>query len=449
MCSSDLLIQSYQQMEAGEAPQLSPEIFSGKYVIVGTSAPELYDLRATPISNISLGCVVHATLLDNLLQGDPMRTLSFWDNVLLLLSIALSMALVLTFFSNLWTEAILSLLAGTFFHQVNYIIFRQGLYIELIGGISVVVLVFFGTTLSQYFIEGRQRSFLKKAFSHYISPILVEQIIKEPQRLRLGGERKIITVFFSDLAGFTTLSESREPEELVMFLSEYLQEMTQIILNYDGTVDKYEGDAIMSFWGAPITQQDHAVRACMAALENQKRMVTLREEFQKRGFPPIKVRIGLNSGPALVGNMGCSGRFDYTAIGNTVNLASRLEGANKIFDTGIMIGEMTYELAKHAIAARMLGKIQVKGKNIPETVYQPLATQDSVSLVQKMLIHEFDQALSLYYERKFTQAKDAFKQIYLSFKEDGPSYTYLYYCDKCMQNPPESNWQGVIKLDSK
>lgn len=442
------LIQSRLQIEEGNEPQLSPQIFAGKYAIVLVISPDMYDLCPTPLDSVFPGGGVHAVLLDNLLCRNPMRQVTEEWDLLAVALVSLTTAFTVSLFLNLWIGTIATAMWAMVFYEINCRLFAGGIYLELLGPMTALAVAFVGTSLANYFLEGRMRGFLKNAFSHYVSRTVVDAIVDHPEKLRLGGERRTLSVFFSDIAGFTTISENRQPEELVLFLAEYLQEMTDIILRCDGTVDKFEGDAIMAFWGAPLDQEDHAVKACVAALENQKRLAFLREDFRRRGFPPLTARIGINSGVALAGNIGSSGRFNYTVIGDVVNLASRLEGANKIFKTGIMIGNTTYDMVRGKITARPLGKLQVKGKTIPEKVYEPLSLQTG-SAPEQELIEDFARALSRYYRRDFAGAKREFADLLCRFPDDGPSRLYLDFCEEFTVSPPAPDWEGVIKLEVK
>ena len=221
-----------------------------------------------------------------------------------------------------------------------------------------------------YIAEGRQKHFLKAAFRRYLSPTVVDQLIRHPERLRLGGERRELTIFFSDLQGFSSFSERLSPEDLTHLLNDYLTDMTDIILEEGGTLDKYEGDAIIAFWGAPIEQPDHAVRAVRAAVRCQRRLAERRDEWAQRYGAVLKMRVGINTGPVVVGNMGSNQRFDYTILGDAANLASRLEGANKALGTYLMISESAWTATGGAFPGRELGALRVVGRHTPVRVWE-------------------------------------------------------------------------------
>ncbi len=227
-----------------------------------------------------------------------------------------------------------------------------------------------------YSTEGRQKRYIKNAFKQYLSPAVIEQLISHPERLKLGGERRELSIFFSDLQGFTSISEGLSPEELTALLNEYLSAMTDIIQEEGGTVDKFEGDAIIAFWNAPLDLDDHALRAVRSALRCQESLARMRPAFRERVGKDLYMRIGINTGPAVVGNMGSHSRFDYTVLGDAVNLAARLEGINKQFKTYTMISQATLEQMADAFPVRELSRVAVVGRKEPVTVYEPMFEEE-------------------------------------------------------------------------
>jgi adenylate cyclase len=263
--------------------------------------------------------------------------------------------------------------------------------------------------------------------------------------LKLGGARRDVTVFFSDIAGFTSISEKMEPEPLVRFLNTYLGAMTNIILGRQGTLDKYEGDAIMAFWGAPISQEDHAIRACQAALECQKKLEELRFDWERQSLPPFRIRIGLNSGEAIAGNMGSESRFDYTVMGDNVNLASRLEGISKQYGTELIISENTRTLIGDDFVCRELDLIRVKGKDKPVRIFELIGKKDEVTPEQTQKIEVFQKGLGFYRSKNFMAAIEKFKSI----TNDPPSGVFAHRCEVFIQNPPAEGWDGVWTFTEK
>jgi adenylate cyclase len=291
-----------------------------------------------------------------------------------------------------------------------------------------------------YFIVQGQEKFIRHSFKHYLSPVVIDQLIHNPDRLKLGGERKELTLLFSDLEGFTKISEGLDPEDLTQLLNEYLTAMTEIILEEEGTVDKFEGDAIIAFWNAPLDIEDHAKKAVKAALRCQEKLSELRPYFLDQYGKRLYMRIGINTGYAIAGNMGSSTRFDYTVLGDAVNLAARLEGANKYYGTYTMISSATYELLDEQFQCRELGKIRVVGRSGPVTVYEPLAYKKPLPVDQN-----FDKGREFFYQGNFDQALAAFN---CRENEDPAARAY---CEKCREliGKDIRNWAGVWELDSK
>lgn len=371
--SAAAVIQSELCLREGLEPPIpdGAALFGGKYVIVGFSAPGLKDLRRTPMGGDSPGCELHATLIDDWLAGDFLRDSPAAAGWLWTVLLAILAALATTASRNglesaaVWlVSALLPFAAG--FALWRFAALEWPMAVPLAAALSALGI---GAMLN-YIAEGRQKHFLKGAFRRYLSPAVVDQIIRHPERLRLGGERRELTIFFSDLQGFSSFSERLSPEDLTHLLNDYLTDMTDIILEEGGTLDKYEGDAIIAFWGAPLDQPDHAVRAVRAAVRCQCRLAERRAEWAERYGAVLKMRIGINTGPVVVGNMGSSQRFDYTIFGDAANLASRLEGANKALGTYLMISETTWTATAGAFPGRELGALRVVGRNTPVRVWE-------------------------------------------------------------------------------
>ena len=297
--------------------------------------------------------------------------------------------------------------------------------------------------------ENAQKQRIKLAFCQYLSPKVVDILLQSPEKLALGGESREMTVFFSDLVGFTITAERMKPEQLVEFLNAYLSDMCDIILEYDGTVDKFVGDAIMAFWGAPLHQPTHAEQACFAALDMQQHMTLLRRVTGVDSASLGGIRMGINSGPMVVGNMGSKQRMDYTTIGDSVNLAARLEGANKLYATDILLSHATYNLAKESIEARALDTVQVIGKKEIVTIYHLLGRKGKVSDLCLECIQLFHHAREAYKNRDFTEALHRFEKILHINPNDGPSQLFQSRCQTFLQTPPPADWDGVFRLTSK
>lgn len=355
---------------------LYPSFFKGRTFFYGITATGTHDIKPTPLEAICPMVGSLATVYDNLTTGRFLRRAPHWINLGCLL---LVLAGGLLWLERLRSRTLLlaAMLAFLLFTLGNLLLFSLGsLWLNLLAPGVAILLVSMLVSMQHYLREEQEKRHLRTAFSHYLAPTLVDQLIHDPALLRLGGERRQCTVFFSDIAGFTTISEGMTPEGLVELLNEYLSEVTGIILAQQGMLDKYLGDAVMAVFNAPLEVADHAAAACRAALQVQQRLRELGDQWEARGWPRLETRIGINSGPMIAGNMGSRERFDYTVMGDAVNLGSRLEGANKNYGTFIMISESTRELIGAAFVVRELDRIRVKGKQQPVTVYELLGLAD-------------------------------------------------------------------------
>lgn len=423
----------------------------GRIVLIGATEPGIFDLRTTPVGVAYPGVEIHATLLDNLLT-DSNFSLTDTNHALTLLVMLLFgvvLGVVLPNLRAVYSAGLtLALLLGYIFaHRwmvMEMLTWTSSIYVAL-----VILLVWAGVTLYQYLVSDKDKRFIKGAFQQYLSPEVIGQLMDNPDLLKLGGERREMTAFFSDVAGFSSISEQLTPEQLVNLLNMYLTQMSNIIMDYGGTVDKYEGDAIIAFFGAPVSYEDHAKRACHVTVDMQRKLDVLREEWMADGLPRIDHRIGLNTGQMVVGNMGSEDRFDYTMMGNSVNLAARLEGANKNYGTYSMISEMTYQPAKDAVEVRELDLIRVIGINTPVRVYELLAKKGEWTEEQSKGVPYFLKGLELYRKQEWDEAAKYFKATFKFMPDDPPSKIFIARCEDFKANPPGDEWDGVFTAASK
>lgn len=421
--------------------------FRDKIVIIGPTAIDLQDDYLSPVSEgVRMpGVEIHANNVQTVITQKFLRDqsqMSLWLTILgfLMVNVIVLSFLKVRYAIPLALLEILGMLVG------GIVAYEYRILVNVVYPILMILLSFMGTYLLRFITEQKERQFIEGAFGHYVNKDVVRQIKKDPHMLELGGAKRQITVFFSDIAGFTTVSEQLKPEDLVKFLNEYLGEMTEIIIGHQGTLDKYEGDAIMAFWNAPISQHDHQLHACMAALENQKRLAELRNKWAKLNLPELKVRIGLNSGEAVVGNMGSQNRFDYTAMGDNVNLASRLESINKQYGTYLIISESTYSAVKDQMVCRELDLIRVKGKTEPVRIYELLAKKEDETTETAAKLKTFAEGLALYREKKFTEAKGRFASL---GDDDAPAKIFAQRCEEFINHSPAENWDGVWNFEVK
>jgi adenylate cyclase len=439
--SAAAIIQSEVQIESGAKPNIDPEKLKGKYVIFGFTALGLLDLRQSPMKGEYTGMEVHATMLDNLLSGDFIRTVGPLWAILLALLLAVAASEINYAFSGPIPNVATYLVALPIPPALGLLAYSWGGRIPVILLELAVVFALTGSGIAKYVTEGRQKRYIKGAFKQYLSPAVIEQLIANPDRLKLGGERRELSIYFSDLQGFTSLSEGLSPEDLTALLNDYLSAMTDIIQAEGGTIDKYEGDAIIAFWNAPVEQPDHAVRAVRASLRCQAMLDEMRPAFHERVGKNLYMRIGVNTGPVVVGNMGSKTRFDYTMLGDAVNLASRLEGVNKQFRTFTMISQMTLDALAGAFPARELSRIAVVGRKEPVRVYEPMSGEEYAS--REEMYKEFSRGLHAFYAGNFAEAVDIFTAI-----DDPAATAYREKCADLAKNPP-TDWEGVWIMTQK
>lgn len=449
------VLESINAYETGAEPYLYPEDFADAHVFVLYYAPGLYDICSTPLSTFYPGAGVSITALDNYLTSSFIKTAPAWINILVLLFFSLIAGFSMNFskkrartYGVVFSNGIF-ILAGILLLVIYaYTSFYFLWDVKLVAPLAGFVISFFATASADYFLEGKQRRFIKNAFSQYLSPAVIGQLVNNPEKLKLGGERRNISIFFSDVQSFTTLSEGLSPEKLTDLLNVYLSAMSRIILETGGTIDKYEGDAIIAFWNAPAEIPDHSLKALEAAVKCQEKLKEMESFFVEKVGRPMWTRIGLNTGDAVVGNMGSENRFDYTMFGDSVNLASRLEGLNKQFGTYIMCSQKTKEDAEiHGckLCFRELGKVQVVGKTEAVQIFEPMSQETKEE--RKEELFAFETALGFFYSGELETAMD----IFTKNKNDPPSQKYAEKCKKILSGTAnwQTDWKGVWVAESK
>lgn len=440
------VIQSEMLEKEGKAAHIDPELFRNAYVFVAYTAPGLFDLKPTPVQALSPGVMLHARLLANALDGRFMQQLGWWWQVPTNAALALLIIWITLRVQRLRVSSVLVLaLVG-----LALVLSQWGFAAGYIWNLPLAMIwLALGLLLAasyRYQVEGRQRRFLHQAFSRYVSPRVVEQVIRSPHALDLGGERREITLLFSDLVGFTSLSEAMDPHDLVAVLNEYTSLMAEIITKYDGTVDKFIGDAVMAFWGAPLDQPRQSELALKAALECLERFEVLANSHKAQA--ELGVRMGIDRGLCIVGNMGSRDRFDYTAIGDTVNQAARLEGLNKAYGTRILIGEQAWLPVEQGFVGRQIDLVRVKGKQQPVRVYEVLGLADQVSEAQRLLCEGYAQVFEAYQAQQWQRAIDL-AEAALALQPDPPLQRLLARILDYQQQPPSQPWDGVFSHMSK
>ncbi|MBM3326169.1 MAG: adenylate/guanylate cyclase domain-containing protein [Calditrichaeota bacterium] len=440
---------------SGMADMLQESPFKDKIVLVGASAEDLQDNKFTPFFSDrnprkTPGVEVHANALQMLKDGKFLVAIDFWW--------VLAGILVLSILTHIfgrrlhqgWAALITLGLLLLIFSGGIFLFIKEGLWLRQVP-LLLTILVGNPTNLAYRFVLAqREKALYRGMFSQYVQKEVVDELISHPELLRLGGERRRMTALFTDVAGFSTISEKLQPEDLVHLLNEYLSAMSRKIVENKGIIDKYEGDLIMAEFGAPIWTPDHAANACRAGLNMQNHLKELRTKWKSEGKTELYSRVGINTGDMLVGNMGSDTVFDYTVMGDAVNLASRLEGANKAYGSTIMIGQNTYDDVKDLFVIRPLDLIRVKGKNEPVAVYELLAEKESeLSEAQLKAVEFYRQGIELFRQRKFPEAWRWFENALETAPTDGPSKTYLKRCELYIAEPPPDDWDGVWTLTEK
>jgi len=453
---SDVLLSALRTRD-GLDPIIPPGLFSDRIVLIGTTASMLFDLKPTPFTEEGEaypGVEIVATLLNNLIDGTTMSRVNRWTTVALVFLFALITAFSGSLIKSVPRSLFVTVLIMGIAYSLTAGAFYRNRFLDIVPIEAGVLVSFIGITLANYLTEGREKRWLKKAFTQYMSPTIIQEIIDHPDKLKLGGEKRDISILFSDIRGFTSMSEKLEPEQITNILNQYFTPMTEIVFRNNGTLDKYIGDAIMAFFGAPLPMDDHPVHACTAALEMLKVLKTVKERWKTGDVPDfiqhMNIGIGINSGHVSVGNMGSESRFDYTVIGDNVNLSSRLEGINKAYGTNIIVSHNTYVRTKDVFIYRELDNIKVVGKRIPIRIYELLRKRDGSTEEETLLgnICRFEEGLSLYRQRKWDDAFSIFNDLY-KIQNDPVAETFMKRCLRLKEMPIPDDWDGVYERRAK
>jgi adenylate cyclase len=433
----------------GRPSDLAPDTFRGKVVLIGGTAVGLNDVKATPFAPESPGVAKQAAVLENLLAGRFIVSSPFWVDVLLALGVALlSVLLVMV---PRWTPLEIGwplVLPLALLLLTGSVLGLTGTHMLTAMPVVAGELACISAMAINRLYANREADFIRQAFSRFMEPKLVEQMIAERQLPRLDGENIEVSAFFSDIRGFSTFSENfkHDPRALVRILNTYLTRVSAALLHEGGCLDKYIGDAVVCLFGAPLRHEDHAVRACRGALAAKAEVDKLRAEFNAQGLPDVYTRIGVNTAVNFVGNFGSEQLFAYTAIGDGMNLAARLEGANKAYGSVIMIGPRTYELAREFIEVRELDRVRVAGKTEAVTVYELLALKGGLTERQRVTVERYHEALGLYRQARFGEAAAVLEARAKEDPEDGPTRALLERCRKYEKTPP-AEFDGVANLE--
>lgn len=446
---------SFQYISAVEVlnKRLPAKDLEGKIVLVGTTAAGLLDLRNTPVGEAYPGVEIHANLIAGILDGNIKHRPSSGAllEIGLLLVLTLLLAFALPLLGPLSSSALaLSGIIG-FIVWNGWAFSSANLVLPIASFVSLIALLYIMNVAIGFFTEAKGKRLMTGLFGQYVPPELVDEMAKNPEAFSMEGESRDLTILFSDVRGFTTISEGLDPKELSKLMNAFLTPLTEVIYHNHGTIDKYMGDCIMAFWGAPMKDEDHAKHAVQAAFEMGRKLESLQSEFKSRGWPEIKIGIGLNTGHVSVGNMGSSIRLAYTVMGDAVNLASRLEGITKEYGAQIVIGEETKNNLPDLVC-RELDSVKVKGKNLPITIYEPIGFVGEISPDAVKEVGWFDEVLKHYKAQEWDAAKLALERLINSSKAlSNPTLFDLYLgrIEQFKKHSPGPNWDGTYTFTTK
>ncbi|MEK7384182.1 MAG: adenylate/guanylate cyclase domain-containing protein [Elusimicrobiota bacterium] len=432
---------------AGHLTDSQKKALKGSIVMIGSTALGYYDHYPTPLAEAAPGAEFHLNALDNMLNGDSLSAQT-GDVTLLCILLAVLLSYALQRFSPGMSAG---LSGGAVAAWIFYALwsFRRGVLVDFVVPFTAFVSSYLILSVHRVLAEGAEKKMIKGMFGQFVSPEIVEQLARDPSKVKLGGEKREMTVFFLDIAHFTNISEKMDPAALIQFLNRYLSALSLVILERRGTIDKYIGDCIMAFWNAPLENKNHRVDAILSALACQEVIKELNKTLDP-GVPEVPaVRIGINSGIVTVGLTGSEKKLQYTVIGDEVNLASRLEGANKFFGSKIIISESAYAGCTGRIAVRTLGRVRVVGKDTPIRIFEPVGEQGKLSAQWQEALPVYEGGVAAFEAKKYEEALAFFQKFAEIFPKDGPGQLYLNRCQEYAVLAPDAAWDGVFNLTAK
>ena len=443
---------------------ITEDDFKDTIFFYGLTATGTHDLNPTPFGPREAMLGAHVNVFNTIVTRNFLTHIPKWANIAIMVAFGLLIGYLVPRFKALPGAGLIVVILAVYMAVAFLLFATSGIWIDALGPISTLILGYLSITLYNYIQQEKEKEFVQGAFGHYLDPQVISNIVDNPNLLgQLGGDARVMTAFFSDVASFSSISEALTPVELVETINEYLTEMCEIIADHNGTIDKFEGDAIVAFWGAPIIQEDHAERSVIAAIDMQIEMAELRKRWVNEGTMLelrekwaadgrgtfFGVRMGINTGEMVVGNMGSKTRVDYTMLGDAVNLAARLEGAGKAYGVDTMISESTYLITRGLIEARELDSIRVVGKEEPVRVYEILGRKSEVDAQKMQVADIFTDGVAKYRERRWDDAIALFEEGINIDPTEGPCKVYIERCREFQTTPPAEDWDAVHNLDSK
>ncbi|MBN1153467.1 adenylate/guanylate cyclase domain-containing protein [candidate division KSB1 bacterium] len=425
--------------------------FEDKIVLIGVTAEEFRDTEFTPFFDDVIrmkmpGVIVHAHALNTILNDRYIKTVSMSVTLVIMILLAIVATILSRYVKPfqgfgivIMTIILMMVMAVTLFSVWD-------IWMMIVLPVSGFILSYGLNTLEQVITERREKGIYRKTFEQYVAPNVVKTMLDSGNLPKFGGERRTLTVLFSDIRSFTTFSEKYQPEVVVNYLSNYLSSMVDVIFKHQGTLDKFVGDEIMALFGAPYYFSDHAEKACLTALDMVQELRSLQWKWSRENQDYFHIGIGINTGRVIVGNLGSYQLFDYTVIGDEVNLGARLEGANKYYATTILMTEFTYQQVEGKAIVRRLDRVRVQGKLIPVMIYELRGMYSIPSIEKDLIVGTFEEGRELFEDRRYRQAMKKFRLILRYFPFDGPSRLFLERCTNFIQKPPADDWDGVFNL---
>jgi len=429
--------------------KVKPEQLANRFVLIGATAPDLHDDQLVPTATTQpmAGIEIHASVLDTLLQKDYLRDVPSILIALWLILLGAILGLLVPKLKARWSIP-LAILLWVISLVGAFVLFDYGWIADILWPTIAIILGFGAVMLERRITAERQKREIRSAFSRYVTESVVASILADPSKLKLGGERRKMSVLFSDIRGFTTISEGLKPEKLVEIMNKYLTRMTDEVFKHEGVLDKYIGDAVMAFWNAPFDQTDHAKRAVETALDMLSALKEM-NETKVFGDLELKIGVGVNTGDMVVGNMGSEERFDYTVIGDSVNLGSRLESLTKEYGVCLLITEATRLELNSGYLVRAIDLVAVKGKKEPVKIFEVMKRSKNASQADRLFVKKFEDALTAYFAKDFSQAVQLTSELLVERPDDGPSKTLKTRAEHFVQEPPSADWDGVWVMMKK
>jgi adenylate cyclase len=427
------------------------EAVTDSMIFIGLTATGTVDIGVTPFAEQYANVGTHASVANMILENNFLDVYPLWYSIVAAAVLALLVGFLIKNLDPLPSIIVGAVSVIVFLAAGGAFFMQTGVYFPLLTPALSIFFTFLVITAVKFIQTAQERSYIRNAFSHYLSADVINDLLSDPSKLSLGGEKKYLTAFFTDVKGFSTISENLDPTDLVKLLNNYLTEMSNIILDLRGTIDKYEGDAIISFFGAPVEFKDHAARACLSAIRMKKMERIINEHVleQELSPNPLLTRIGINTGEMVVGNMGTAQKMDYTMMGNSVNLAARLEGVNKQYGTWILVSETTRNDAGDDFLFRRLDRVRVVGINKPVRLYELVDERSLADSATKEAIDVFEEGLTQFEQREWDKAQESFQHTLRIRPDDGPASFFAKRCGDFMKKAPPANWDGVFNLNMK